>query len=74
MLRLRWLIFQISSQPNDEVIYGAGVCVFVKSPYIFQNLLARNYLSFAANQITQQLRLHQREAHGGALLFEPNLQ
>src|SRR5260221_694989 len=61
MLRTRWIFFDVPPQPHHKVIDSPRIGVFVQSPHIFQNRLARNHPIFALHQIAQQLRLHHRQ-------------
>src|SRR5439155_14728529 len=37
MARLGGIVFDIAPQADDEIVYGARVCVFVQAPDFFQN-------------------------------------
>src|SRR5579872_7343486 len=53
------IVFNVTPQTHDEIIYRAGVSVFMQSPDFFQNCFARNNSAAVANQMTQQFRFHQ---------------
>ncbi len=61
MTRVSRLFFDVAAQTHNEAINGARICVFMQSPDFFQNLFARDRTSVVADQVTQQLRLHERE-------------
>src|SRR5579872_1017677 len=59
MFRLGRIVFNVTPQTHDEIIYRASVSVFMQSPDFFQNCFARNNSAAVANQMTQQFRFHQ---------------
>src|SRR6185312_13562327 len=59
MSRFRRIVFDIAAQANDEIVDGAGVGVFVQSPYFFENRLAGDDPSLVSYEMAQQFRFHQ---------------
>src|SRR5438445_9657060 len=61
VLRLGGISFDIAPQTYNEIIDGSRVGIFLQAPDLFQDLFARNGPPAVANEVTQQLGLHQRE-------------
>src|SRR5215210_7458225 len=70
------LVFYVAAQADDEIVYGSGVSIFAQAPYFFEHGLAREDAASVPDQIAQQLRLHQGQAHdasAGANLKRPEI-
>src|SRR5579871_199446 len=57
--RLRRIVLHISPKAHDEVVDGPRIRVLVQAPDFFQHGLARHRLSFALDQVLQDVRFHQ---------------
>src|SRR5436190_21915179 len=53
MARVGWVIFNVTPQPDDEVIDSTSVGVFFQSPNFLKNGFARDYASIVADQMSQ---------------------
>ena len=60
--RLSGIVFNVTAQANHEVVDGARIRIFVHSPDLFQQLLARDDAPLVQHQITKQVAFHQSEA------------
>ena len=58
------LFFNVTAQPDDEIIDGARVSIFFQVPNLLQDFLARNGTAAIAYEKAQQLNLHQGELKG----------
>ena len=67
MARLGRIFFDVFAQAHDEIVDGARVGVFGKPPDVFENGFARDVAAFVVNQVTKQLRFHQRQPDRVAL-------
>src|SRR5579864_2008566 len=49
--RLGGIVFDVTPQPNHEIVDGAGVGVLVQVPNFLENLFARNHAAVIAHQV-----------------------
>ncbi len=61
MFGLAGVILDVAPQPDDKVVNGASVGVYVQSPNFLKNRLASNDATAIANQMPQQFRFHQSQ-------------
>src|SRR5271156_1050424 len=61
MLGLGGVFFDVAAEADDEIVYGAGVGVFVQAPDVFENGFAGDGAAFAADQVTQEFGFHEGE-------------
>src|SRR5271156_2229700 len=61
MLGLGGVFFDVAAEADDEIVYGAGVGVFVQAPDVFEDGFAGDGAAFAADQVTQELGFHEGE-------------
>src|SRR5215216_2769679 len=59
----RGLVLNILPQTHDKVINRPRISIFTQSPNILEYQASRHNLSFVIDQVTQQLRFHQREMY-----------
>src|SRR5262245_37558215 len=59
--RLGRLVLDISAQTYYEIIDRTRVGVLVQSPDLFQDFLAGNRTAAVADEVTQEIGLHERE-------------
>src|SRR5271170_6286155 len=55
------VFFDVAAEADDEIVYGAGVGVFVQAPDVFEDGFAGDGAAFAADQVTQELGFHEGE-------------
>src|SRR6058998_2008802 len=67
MARLCRIVFDIAPQADDEIIYGAGVGVFVQAPDFFQNRFAGHDAAVVADEMAEKLGFHKGEVDGVAV-------
>ena len=67
MLGLGGVFFDVAAEADDEVVYGAGVGVFVEAPDVFEDGFAGDGAAFATDQVAQKLGFHERELDRGAV-------
>ena len=70
MLRLARVFFEIAPEAHDEIINRPRIGVFVQSPDIPEDRAARYGATLVLDQVTQQLRFHQRQLDGAVLCTE----
>ncbi len=62
-MRLRRIVFNVAPQPDNKIVDGARVGIFVQAPDFLENLLARNHAPIVAHQMAQEFRFHQRQVN-----------
>src|SRR4030095_12029341 len=65
--QMTWLrrdCFKVLSETHDEIVDRAGVCVFPKAPYFFEQRSARHDFPLVPDQVAEDLVFHQRLPDG----------
>ena len=61
MTRVRWIVFNVTPQADDEIVNGASIGVFMQAPHLREQCLARNMLALVLRQIAEDARFHHGE-------------
>src|SRR5882762_3920991 len=61
MPRFRGIVLEVAPEPHHEVVDGPRVSIFFQTPDFLEDRLARHDPSSAADQVPQQIRLHQSQ-------------
>src|SRR5579862_3714344 len=61
MFGLAGVILDVAPQPDDKVVNGASVGIYVQPPNFLKNRLTSNDATAIANQMPQQFRFHQSQ-------------
>src|SRR5205085_9153781 len=57
------VVLDVTSEADDEVVYGARVGVLVQVPDLFEYLPARDGAARVGDEVAQKLGLHQSQTH-----------
>src|SRR5438270_5430620 len=56
------IVLDVSPQPHNEVVNGSSVGVFLQLTYFIEHSFSGDRLALMLDQITKEVRLHQRQS------------